>query len=555
MSTISGVTIQPVLRGITSKDDVVRAEVLDAASTWDAVGTDEDGSPWSARLFLWPGAANPPSWLGFLQDGFGDDVVVPDATRSKAVIVMAVRWYGAERLFVVAFGDGRHQLRRSALDFAAARKVQLNVIYEGDDAAGELATAPRIRDIEYVERGETTMRTRRQAGRNSDFDQFDFDPDVDQLVGVTGVPIDQAAFGGRISGKTSLRLSRTIDFPVLAGICRNVARYEGKKDYQRRFEFVDRVTEITTPASVQALDEALTHALKDDGLTGWEFAPPEMIDFDYLSTVRLEHPDLGSVDLDGAASAAEMLAALEGVGLADIDVEELYRVRVVGLGPDDEQTGSWTLQECLEGQLTVDDDTFLLSAGRYSAVAADFVAAVNQRLAAMELSAVVLPDSHFEGGKEVDEGQYNVLAASTSDDFLLMDKRNVVVSGKTSPIEVCDLLTMQRQLVHVKRKFSSATLSHLFSQGETSGVLLVDSAEFRAAVRNKIQHDPAGFGEMFGPAFRPGDFEIVYAIVGDWQGGGLVDRLPFFSKVNLLNRARQLRRMGYRVTYAAVGVS
>ena len=132
----------------------------------------------------------------------------------------------------------------------------------------------------------------------------------------------------------------------------------------------------------------------------------------------------------------------------------------------------------------------------------------------------------------------------------------VVISGKTSPIEVCDLLTAQRQLVHVKRKFSSATLSHLFSQGETSGVLLVDSSSFRAALRKKIQNDPAQFTQLFtDAAFRAGDFEIVYAIVGEWQGVGLADRLPFFSKVNLLRRARQLRRTGFRVTYAAIGVS
>jgi uncharacterized protein (TIGR04141 family) len=252
----------------------------------------------------------------------------------------------------------------------------------------------------------------------------------------------------------------------------------------------------------------------------------------------------------------DIRAALEGVGLAELDVEQLHRVRLVGVGPDDELTGSWTLQECLEGQLTLDDTTFLLSAGRYSFVTADFVTEVNERLTGVGLSTVVLPDSQIVNGKEISESDYNILAAGSSSDYLLMDQRNVIISGKTSPIEVCDLLTMERQLVHVKRKFSSATLSHLFSQGETAGVLLVDSSEFRAALRTKVHNDPAGFEQQFtDAAFRAGDFEIVYAIVGDWKGDGLADRLPFFSKVNLLNRARHLRRMGYRVSYAAIGVS
>lgn len=556
MTTIPGVTIQPVARGLTDPDDVVLPDQLDDASTWNTTGTDEDGSAWSARLYMWPGQPSPPSWLGFLREGFGNDVAVPDATRSRAVIIVTVKWYGADRLFVVAFGDGRHQLRRRALDFSAARKVQLNAIYEGDEDADEIQTAPRIRDIEYVERGETTMRTRRQAGRDSDFDRFAFDPDVDQLVGVTGVPVDKEAFGTRISGKTSLRLSRAINFAALAGMCRNIARYEGKRDYQRRFDFVDRITEITNSSEVAALDEALVHALKPDDLTGWEFAPPELIDFDHLATIQLEHPDVPHPRLDATASVAAIRAALETTGLAELDVEQLNRVRVVGVGPDDEVVGSWTLHECLDGQFTLDNKTFLLSAGRYSSVATDFVAEVNERLTAIGLSTVNLPDSQLVNGKEITESEYNILAAGSSTDYLLMDQRNVVISGKTSPIEVCDLLTTQRQLVHVKRKFSSATLSHLFSQGETSGMLLVDSSGFRAALRKKLQNDPARFTQLFtDAAFRAGDFEIVYAIVGEWQGLGLADRLPFFSKVNLLRRARQLRRIGFRVTHAAIGVS
>lgn len=555
MTTIPGVTIQPVARGVTDPEQVILEDQLDHASTWDTAGTDEDGSPWSARLYIWPGHPSPPSWLGFLREGFGDDVDPPDTTRSRAVVVVTVRWYGAHRLFVIAFGDGRHQLRRQVLDFNAVRKVQLNAIYEGDEGTDEIQTAPRIRDVEYVERGETTMRTRRQAGRNSDFDRFAFDPEVDQLVGVTGVPVDKEAFGGRISGKTSLRLSRTINFAALAGMCRNIARYEGKKDYQRRFDFVDRITEITNPSEIPALGQALVEALTHDD-TGWEFAPPELIDFDRLATIRLEHPDLPEVEVDATASVAAIRGALQAVGLAELDVKQLCRVRVVGIGPDDELTGSWTLHECLEGQFTVLDKTFLLSAGRYSSVATDFVAEVNERLGAIGLSTVVLPDSQSVDGAEITEGEYNLLAANSRADYLLMDQRNVVISGKTSPIEVCDLLTMHRQLVHVKRKFSSATLSHLFSQGETSGLLLVDSSDFRAALREKMKNDPPAFGQLFSDAsFRAGDFEIVYAMVGGWEGRGLADRLPFFSKVNLLSRARQLRRIGFRVTYAAIGVS
>ena len=307
MSTIPGITIQPVVKGIVNPDEVIRHDQLgNVLPVRDSSGRDVEGSPWSARLYLWPAESSPPSWLEFLREGFGGDLVVPDSTRSKAVIVVTVQWY-SRRLFAVAFGDGRHQLRRSALDFAAARWVQLNVIYEGDDTVDDLQAAPRIRDIEYVERGQTTMRTRRQAGRNSDFDQFEFDPDIDQLIGVTGVPVDKAAFGGRISGRTSLRISRTVDFAALAGLCRNIARYQGKKDYRRRFNFVDRVAEVTDASKIVELDEALTGVFRAQDLTAWEFAPPDLIDFDDLAALRLELRDGLQAQVRATASVAEIL--------------------------------------------------------------------------------------------------------------------------------------------------------------------------------------------------------------------------------------------------------
>ena len=284
MSTIAGVTIQPVLRGFTDPNDVIRPEELALASVNDTDGVDDAGSPWSARLYLWPAEASPPSWLAFLQDGFGAEITVPDATRTKAVVVVTISWRGAERLFAVAFGDGRHELRRGTLDFATARLVQLNVIYQGDQTAADIQAAPRIRDIEYVEQGQTAMRTRRQAGRSSDFDEFSFDPDIGRLVGVTGTPVDQVAFGKRISGKTSLRVSRTVEFSALAGICRNIARYAERKDYQRRFRFVDRISEVTETSTMVALDAAVAESLTGADAGAWEFAPPDLVDFDDLAS-------------------------------------------------------------------------------------------------------------------------------------------------------------------------------------------------------------------------------------------------------------------------------
>ena len=272
--------------------------------------------------------------------------------------------------------------------------------------------------------------------------------------------------------------------------------------------------------------------------------------------IRLDLADGRESLLDATASIVDIRTAIEAGGAGALDAEILHRVRVVGISPDDEITGSWSLHECLDGHVSVDGIDYLLSSGKYAVVRRDFVDTVDAHVGTIEPSDIVLPVSRAAEGKEITEGDYNILAANSSASFLLMDKRNVITAGKTSPIEVCDLLTLDRQLVHVKRKFSSATLSHLFSQGETSGVLLVDSPEFRAAARGRMPPGSDHFARLLSDdSFRAGNFEIVYAIIGAWGGGGLVERLPFFSKVNLWHRSRQLRRIGYRVTYSAIEIA
>ena len=160
--------------------------------------------------------------------------------------------------------------------------------------------------------------------------------------------------------------------------------------------------------------------------------------------------------------------------------------------------------------------------------------------------------------KEIDEGTYNELAAAPADRFLL-DKKTVTIPGRTSAVEVCDVLTTDRDLIHVKRKFSSSSLSHLFGEGYVSSELLIDSSEYRTAIRDKIGAADPDFQGLF-PVddFVASQWKVVYAIIGDWsnnadgQPASASAKLPFFSKVNLLNHTKRLRRFGFQVELARI---
>jgi uncharacterized protein (TIGR04141 family) len=65
--------------------------------------------------------------------------------------------------------------------------------------------------------------------------------------------------------------------------------------------------------------------------------------------------------------------------------------------------------------------------------------------------------------------------------MVMMDRDNFKIGGAHDKIEVCDLLNEARQMICVKKMVSSATMSHLFSQGSVSATLLRKEPKYRAS--------------------------------------------------------------------------
>ena len=226
---------------VTDFDDVVVAARLETVAERRDFASDAGADlEWAARLYVWPGEPRPPAWLDYLRSGFGDDLDVPDAAASSALIVLRVQ-FRIDRYFAVTFGGGRHAIRKEALDPGYGLRVALNAIYEGDEDTEVLDPATRVRQVDSRSVGANTLRTIRQANRTTDFDAFDLDPDGDQLRGITGRPVSTAEFGTRVRGSDTVRIGRSSLFSELGGICRNLARYHERTDYKRRLGFVDNL--------------------------------------------------------------------------------------------------------------------------------------------------------------------------------------------------------------------------------------------------------------------------------------------------------------------------
>jgi uncharacterized protein (TIGR04141 family) len=118
-------------------------------------------------------------------------------------------------------------------------------------------------------------------------------------------------------------------------------------------------------------------------------------------------------------------------------------------------------------------------------------------------------------------------------------------------IEFCDLFTLQRDLIHVKRYGASSVLSHLFAQGVVSGELFASTQAFRSEVRRRL---PRSHRHLVEPKERPANqaYRVIFAIISEQSGQAL--SLPFFSRVNARNAIRRLMGLGYRIGLAKIAV-
>jgi uncharacterized protein (TIGR04141 family) len=197
--------------------------------------------------------------------------------------------------------------------------------------------------------------------------------------------------------------------------------------------------------------------------------------------------------------------------------------------------------------------------GQWFAVTDTLVDAVDSYCAHLSSSPVSLPVST----KAEKEGDYNERFANTDPDHLLMlDAKIKRPGGASSGIEVCDVLTSDREFIHVKRKSRSSTLSHLFAQGSISAETFVGDGEFRDKIRAEIQKSVAtDRQEQWLELVPSGGQEVVrssytvsYAVITPAKEGS--SWLPFFSKLNLMQHGKRLENtLGMNVTMSRIDVS
>jgi uncharacterized protein (TIGR04141 family) len=502
-----------------------------------------------AQLFVEPPEKKEPRWIEPLINRFSGLDDIPDSVRTNAVLLLSIKQRRQELYFAVTFGSGRFLLRSDNIERNYGLRVALNAIYPKHEK-GQKLDLDRLRSVDSRTVAETTLRTRRQTDRKSDFESFSIDTERDFLSGITGSPLDTKLWGKRIDGADSVHLHRPVTFEQLGNACLQLE--DNSKRIPHDFSWVDNIFRVRVPALVDELKERVAGMIRSENLQGLELSPPELVEWGDIDHFSFSFSNGTFVE----PSIDEYVNALRDRNkLDDLTAEHLSYHRLIAFDADDEEIGRWTIFQSLSGELEYRSPTYILSEGDFFEVKKGYMDDLDSALDKIDKFTGNLPMSQPKWS----EDRYNKAAAAMPGNFLL-DKMTVKLDSRTTAIEICDILNTGKNLIHVKRKLNSSSLSHLFAQGIVSADLLLMNTEFRLKARQRISNleKERKTGNRFSqliPSNRgitASAFTIVYAIIADWKGQTLAERLPFFSKVNLRRCVHDLTRMGYSVAYRCI---
>lgn len=341
-----------------------------------------------------------------------------------------------------------------------------------------------------------------------------------------------------------------VQWDGIGTLCREVHAAHSVNDYKDKFGWIDFVRPVTDLRLLNRLRDEVCSLVRSDDVGDLGIAPPQVVDWEAVDSFWLPHDPHQQRRADFNLEHYRSIVRLNE-GFDSLDLALLQRHKVKPRDGNLQKRHEWTIWNCLFGEVRLDGQVYVLDNGDFFSIDEGYLYRLDASIDDISLSDIDFP----RADAKMCEEDYNKLVANTLPDFVRMDRQNVVLQQRTTPVELCDLLSKRGHLIHVKRHFGSSDLSHLFAQGATSAELIEDAdPTFRTAAQIQIDRR-AGNNEFnfFGETpIDPTSFEVVFAVVGDWAGRTLAQALPFFSKINLRRTYIDLARLRFKVSFARI---
>ena len=435
-------------------------------------------------LYVLRSKEKPPRWVFFLSPAVPD---LPEILSSSTSAILVIP--RSDCIFILTFGYARSLLVPGCYEEDFGLKVTLNSV-----------NAQRILSVDRQSFDAIGQHSRIQASREADISEFGLDLEQDMLRAVTGKPSD-SGLGRQLTGKDALHVTLPItinNLPVL--LDKYWTQWNGDA-YKQSFPWLDQIRDVKDPVTVGMLNDKLIERLTSKDYSRLWLSIPEILDWTMIEGFKY-----GSLETSPLREDVRIQDYLEETKPAKIDFAFLKRRQIRAVSASGDEIDAWPLYRCLYCEIELDNDTYLLTNGKWYRIGSQFLERVNSAYADMPFSSMEIPNY-----KDKSEGAYNArVAAELPQQFALLDQRFILCDGPRDKVELCDLYSKDKKFIHVKRYAgASAPLSHLFAQAVVAGTLFRRDTEFRQKADALL---PDGFGPITAsPSSK--EYEVVLAVV------------------------------------------
>ncbi|MBV7388419.1 TIGR04141 family sporadically distributed protein [Pasteurellaceae bacterium TAE3-ERU1] len=466
-----------------------------------------------------------PSWVDLLKKYSENDNKLTDLSNSSCSAILFIK--NNSKKFALTFGYGHHLLKSDYIQENFGLKVVLNAV-----------DPSKLRSIDARTLNEMPVFKKNQSSIVTSFVGFGLDIEQDLMYAATGIPKDKS-FCNSFSGKHSLSISLPFTLDKLPKLLSRLEEFFNSKNYKQEFPWIDNLSEIEDVKLKEKLDNLLVDKIKEKDFSKTWLIIPEVIDWQNIRGFRYQKPKRGELidEISWETYLDDMDKREKDMSIDSLKKEHVYCID----SSHEEVKFKWSIYKCIYCEM-IDNKNYCLSNGKWYQIDDNFLEKLNSFIEELPKSDIKFPDYNGQS-----EGEYNKNVSELDDNFTLMDCKLINYGGGSSKIELCDIYSKNKKLIHVKCYHNSSALSHLFSQGLSSIQLILQDRNFCSLCNEKLPKEYQLPDEV-----NASDFEIIYVILTKGKRQKEPSFLPLFSKINLRNYYNRLKLMGVSTSIAII---
>lgn len=490
------------------------------------------------KLFVKIPTEKKPKWSGFTEKITG--ISLDELANRSSSAVLIIKTCNVTMAFTFGYGRFLIDTKYFVQDFGI--KTALNTLNHDS-----------LRSVDLFTLEDQAVQKKSQASRESSVGVFGIDISRDVLRAVTGSPKNGVGLKNISGGDAVYSFGIEMDVDEISQLVDLLYGYYANNSYKSNFSWVDNIRKVKEKSEIDYLDSKVIDKIKAKS-TPITITIPEIIQWDSIYGFSFTRTK------NSIKPTIEPKEYFDNIDVSIISVDSIKRDKLFVYDVHENES-EHQIYKCIYFEHKETDKTYILFAGLWYEIDNSFVARVDSTLEQINVSSLAFPKvyvwNEVEDGKTKSkiesEGDYNE-RASTSHNYHLLDKKLIKSNRTTTSIELCDLMTDNKQFIHVKhRKGGSAGLSHLFAQGSVSAEILLGDKEFRKKARSVLKKVSSGLQDSVPlDSFKSDGVEVVFLILGE-DSASLKSNLPFFSKVNLSKAFENLSQRGFEVSIAGVG--